>query len=145
MTQKNMMQFDKDGDEEGGDECENDSDVGSAVFIQVPYSIPDHVASESVKNKIKMINEMQVNISKCYIPCTQSISDSFSWHSFMKYIFMLHPYHDTLGCFCDWTGPCRQYLEILESDANKLSEGITHLSCLSEKKHVDEQVYRLKI
>jgi hypothetical protein len=33
------------------------------VFIPEPVSITEHVASESIKKKIKMINSMQLNIS----------------------------------------------------------------------------------
>lgn len=37
--------------------------VRMIVMKAVPYSIPEHVASESVKTKIKMISAIQLSIS----------------------------------------------------------------------------------
>lgn len=42
-------------------QCDNDE--ARAVFILIPYSIPEHVASKCVKNTVKMIKAMQLNFS----------------------------------------------------------------------------------
>lgn len=80
MTRRNK---DEDEDKDDG-ECNDNGDEGDAVFILVLYWIAEDVASKRIKTIIKMIITMQLNISKCYAPNSQSISDIFILHNFMN-------------------------------------------------------------
>lgn len=80
MTQRNKHE---DVDKDDG-ECNDNGDEGDAVFILVLYWIAEDVASKRIKTIIKMIITMQLNISECYAPNSQSISDIFILHNFMN-------------------------------------------------------------